>query len=204
MRYWDDNQHHGTEDAFLADLYQSVKIHKIPEYEEKESIPEYTCGICGLRDSSASSIWSKYNDSYSGASGFYFIKPDILYKMKFPLDVVIPAGLTKKDRLCESCKDWIDFIYKMQSRVGLDKDKIPYYEQDIKNRRKNHNKDVKRITLLNELLTKKLDIINDLRKEVRKLNNSKANPNKEKLKKELAEISDKIELLDDQSNRGGL
>ena len=122
--------------------------------------------------------------------------------MKFPLDIVIPAGLTKKDRLCTDCKDWIDFIYKMQSRVGLNKDKIPDYERDMKYNRMDHDEEVKRITILNELLTKKLDIINDLMKEARKSNNSKDSPNKERLKKELAEISDKIDPLDDYYSPG--
>ncbi len=152
MRYWDDEQYPETEDVFLADLYQSVKIHEIPEYEEEESIPEYTCGICGLRDRSKGSIRHGY-DGYCRDDDFFFIQPDILYKMKFSPDIVIPAELTKKDRLCPPCKDWIDFIYKMQSRIGLDKHKIPYYEQRMKMKRTNYDKEIKRIIILNEMLT---------------------------------------------------
>ena len=58
--------------------YQSVKIHEIPEYEEEESIPEYTCGICGLRDRSKGSIRQEY-DGYCRDDDFFFLSSQTFY-----------------------------------------------------------------------------------------------------------------------------
>lgn len=197
MRYWDENHNTGDEDDFLKDWYSEIKIKKISELEPEEEYEECVCGICGYRDKCDSDTWGGGDVSRGFANDERrYVKPDILYRMKFPLDVVIPTGLTNKDVLCHKCKDWIDFIYKMQSRVGLRQDEIPSYEIERKKSQEDHKEYVKQTIILNEMRERTLEIIHELRKEIRKLNGSKTSPNKEKLKKELEEISDKISDMD--------
>ena len=198
MKYREDEVTHDyssdspkNEDDFLKNLYSKIEIEKIPEPPtQEEEYEEHVCGICRSRDRRGN------RGSYERDDDLY-IKPDILYQMKFPLDVVIPAGLTNKDELCQKCKDWIDFIYKMQNRVGLHQDEIPYYEIERKERQEHYEKNVKEIIIRNEMRERQSEIIHELRKEIRKLNGSKTSPNKEKLKKELIEISDKISIWKD-------
>ena len=186
MKYCDGNS---NEDDFLKNLYSEIKIEKILElYVEEEEVDENVCSICGHRGSLRGNIFRDSNDN------MLYVKPDILYQMKFPLNVVIPIGLTNKDILCRECKDWIDFIYKMQSRVGLLQDEIPDYEIERKERKGKHEEEVKEIIIRNEMRERQSEIIHELRKEIRKLNGSKTSTNKEKLKKELIEISDKISI----------
>lgn len=193
MGYWDEN-YRGDEDDFLSKWYSKIEILKIPEPEPEEEYEECVCGICGYRDQCDSSTRGGHSSRNSDDERRY-VKPDILYRMKFPLDVVIPTGLTNKDVLCHECKDWIDFIYKMQSRVGLRQDEIPYYEIARKKSQKDHEEYVKQVISINKMRERELEIIHELRKEIRKLNGSKTSPNKEKLKKELEEISDKLREL---------
>ena len=191
MEYWKENSNE-DEDDFLKKLYSKIEIEKIPKSNIKE-VEEYVCGICGYRDERDNDIW--YDKDNYNKNNLRYIKPDILYQMKFPLNVVIPIGLTNKDVLCKECKDWIDFIYKMQSRVGLHQpDELRYYEVERKEEQERYEKDVKEIIIRNEIRERQSEIIHELRKEIRKLNGSKTSPNKEKLKKELIEISEKISM----------
>lgn len=119
-----------------------------------------------------------------------FVKPHILYKMKFPLGIVIPKGLTDKNKICFDCGKWIDFIYKMQNRVGRNtKARIKY----DKARRYN-----KQYHIFESMIMKKETILNNLMNEIRELEDGKTNSRKEELKKKLLEISNKIEKMESE------
>lgn len=170
--------------------------------------PEY-CFICGSRVKSSS-------DSRR-------IDPDILYKMKFPLGITIPAGLTKDDILCNRCFRWIDLIYKMQDRIGLhnnrkEDESITKQNEEIKKKFKEELVEYnKQCTICNDMREKRIELKykynSELRKMpestspnytfndgipynddvLRKIPESAISPSMKELKKEIDKISDDID-----------